>query len=144
MLSYAYWASHFQSDRGVVGRVVRLNKHAYTILGVAPEEFRGTELFYAPDLWAPIVNQQEIEGGSNLESRGNRGRWVVGRLKDGVTPAQATADLNSVAAWLSKTYPKEDEGIGFLLARPGLAGDMLGGPVHAFVAGLMLLSGLIL
>ena len=144
VLSYAYWASHFQSDHGVVGRVVRLNKHAYTILGVAPQGFSGTELFYAPDLWAPIVNQQEIEGSSNLDARGNRGRWVVGRLKGGVTPAQATADLNSVAAWLAKTYPKEDEGIGFILARPGLAGDMLGGPVHAFVAGLMLLSGLIL
>ncbi|MGO9337125.1 MAG: ADOP family duplicated permease [Terracidiphilus sp.] len=144
VLSYAYWSSHFQSDRGVVGRGVRLNKHAYTILGVAPEGFRGTELFYAPDLWAPIVNQQEIEGGNNLESRGNRGRWVVGRLKNGVTPAQATADLNSVAAWLAKTYPNDDEGIGFMVARPGLAGDMLGGPVHAFVAGLMLLSTLIL
>jgi predicted permease len=144
VLSYAYWASHFQSDRGVVGRVVRLNKHAYTILGVAPHGFRGTELFYAPDLWAPIVNQEEIEGGSDLDVRGNRGRWVVGRLKDGVTPAQATADLSSVAAWLAKTYPKDDEGIGFSLARPGLAGDMLGGPVHAFVAGLMLLSVLIL
>jgi predicted permease len=144
VLSYAYWSSHFQSDRGVVGRVVRLNKHAYTILGVAPQGFRGTELFYAPDLWAPIVNQQEIEGSSDLDARGNRGRWVVGRLKDGVTPAQASADLNSVAAWLAKAYPKDDEGIGFSLARPGLAGDMLGRPVHAFVAGLMLLSGLIL
>ena len=144
VLSYAYWASHLQSDRGVVGRVVRLNKHPYTILGVAPPEFRGTELFYAPDLWAPIVNQQEIEGGSDLDARGNRGRWVVGRLKGGVTPAQATADVNSIAAWLAKAYPKDDEGIGFSLARPGLAGDMLGGPVHAFVAGLMLLSGLIL
>ncbi|MGD0627789.1 MAG: ABC transporter permease [Terracidiphilus sp.] len=144
VLSYAYWSSHFQSDRGAVGRVVRLNKHAYTILGVAPQGFRGTELFYAPDLWAPIVNQQDIEGSSDLDARGNRGRWVVGRLKDGVTPAQATADLNSVAAWMAKAYPKDDEGIGFSLARPGLAGDMLGGPVHAFVAGLMLLSALIL
>jgi macrolide transport system ATP-binding/permease protein len=144
VLSYAYWSSHFQGDRGVVGRVVRLNKHPYTILGVTPEGFRGTELFYAPDLWAPIVNQEEIEGTSDLDARGNRGRWVVGRLKDGVTPAQATADLNSVAAWLAKTYPKDDGGIGFSLARPGLAGDMLGRPVHAFVAGLMLLSGLIL
>jgi predicted permease len=144
VLSYAYWSSHFQNDRGVVGRVVRLNKHAYTILGVAPQEFRGTELFYAPDLWAPIVNQQEIEGSSNLDARGNRGRWVVGRLKAGVTPAQATADLNSIAAWMARTFPKDDEGIDFALARPGLAGDMLGGPVHAFVAGLMLLSGLIL
>jgi len=144
VLSYAYWKSHFQADPGVVGRVVRVNKYNYTILGVAPEGFRGTELFYSPDSWAPMVNQAQIEGSSNLDSRTNRGRWVVGPLKRGVTPEQATADLNSIAAYLAKTYPKEDDGIAFALARPGLAGDMLGRPVHAFVAGLMLLTALIL
>ena len=144
VLSYAYWQSHFQGDPGVVGRAVRVNKYSYTILGVAPAGFRGTELFYAPDLWAPIVNQQQIEGSSNLDSRSNRGRWVIGRLRSGITPAKAIADLNSIAAYMAKSYPKEDDGIGFGLARPGLAGDMLGGPVHAFVAGLMLLAGLIL
>jgi predicted permease len=144
VLSYAYWQSHFQGDRGVVGRAVRVNKYSYTILGVAPAGFRGTELFFAPDLWAPIVNQQQIEGSSNLDSRGNRGRLVIGRLKSGITPAQARADLNSIAAYLAKSYPKDDDGIAFRLARPGLAGDLLGGPVHAFVTGLMLLAGLIL
>jgi len=144
VLSYAYWQRHFQSDRGIAGRAVRVNKHAYTILGVAPEGFRGTELFYSPDLWTPIVNQRQIEGADVLEQRGNRGREVVGRLKPGVTPAQAAADLNAIAAALAKQYPKEDDGIHFSLARPGLAGDMLGGPVRAFVAGLMLLAGLIL
>lgn len=144
VLSYDFWQSHFQSDRGVVGRTVRLNKFAYTILGVAPPGFRGVELFYAPALWAPIVNQQQIEGSSNLDQRGNQGRWVVGRLKAGVTPTQAVADLNSIGTSLAKAYPKDDDGISFALARPGLVGDMLGGPVHAFVAGLMLLAGLIL
>jgi predicted lysophospholipase L1 biosynthesis ABC-type transport system permease subunit len=57
---------------------------------------------------------------------------------------QAAADLNSVAAWLSKAYPTDDEGVQFTLARPGLVGDMLGGPARAFMAGLMLLAGLIL
>src|SRR6185312_10632534 len=66
------------------------------------------------------------------------------RIKAGVTPAQATADLNSIAAYLSKTYPNDDSGIRFSLARPGLVGDMLGGPVRAFVTGLMLLALLIL
>jgi predicted permease len=144
VLSYDYWKSHFQADRDVVGRVVRLNKYDFTILGVARQGFRGTELFYAPDFWAPIVNQQQIEGTSNLGSRTNRGRWLIGRLRSGVTPAQATADLNSIAAYLARTYPKEDDGINFKLGRPGLVGDMLGGPVHAFVAGLMLLTALIL
>jgi len=90
------------------------------------------------------VNQQQIEGSSNLDSRGNRGRWLIGRLRSGITPAQAKADLNSIAAHLAKSYPNEDDGIAFGLARPGLVGDMLGAPVHAFVAGLMLLAGLIL
>ncbi len=101
-------------------------------------------MFFAPDLWVPLVNEPQIEGGSDLDSRGARGAWLVGHLRTGVTPAQATADLNSIAASLAKTYPKEDESISFSLARPGLLGDMLGGPVHAFVAGMMLLAGLIL
>jgi predicted permease len=144
VLSYGYWQSHFQSDPGVVNRVVQLNKFDYTILGVAPPRFRGTELFFAPDLWAPMVNEQQIDGSSGLNNRGSRGKWVVGRLRAGVTPAQATADLNSIGASLAKAYPKDDDDMSFVLARPGLLGDMLGRPVHAFVAGLMLLAGLIL
>jgi predicted permease len=144
VLSYAYWQSHFQGDRSVVGRVVQLNRYAYTILGVAPPQFRGTELFYSPQLWVPKVNVQQIEGSDSLASRGQRGMWIVGHLRKGVTPAQAVADLDNVGAWLSKTYPKEDDDMKFSLAKPGFVGDMLGGPVRAFVAGLMLLSGLIL
>jgi predicted permease len=144
VLSYAYWQSHFQSDPRVVGRAVKLNKFPYTILGVAPPKFRGTELFYAPDIWAPVVNQKQIEGWDSLGSRASRGMLVAGHLKSGVTPAQAVADLNSIAAYLAKSYPKDDDGISFALTRPGLYGDMLGGPVRAFVAALTLLAGLIL
>jgi len=143
VLGYDYWHSHFQADRGVVGRTILVNKFPYTILGVAPSGFRGTELFFTPDFWVPIVDQEQIAGSSDLNSRGTRGAWLVGRLKTGVTPAQATADLNSVAAYLKKNYPKDDEGISFKLARPGLIGDMLGRPVRAFLAGLTLLAGLI-
>src|ERR1019366_1336681 len=56
----------------------------------------------------------------------------------------AAEDLNTLGAWLAKTYPADDEGVKFTLARPGLIGDMLGGPARAFMAGLMLLAGLIL
>jgi hypothetical protein len=48
VLSYGFWQSHFQGDRGVVGRMVQLNQHPFTILGVAPPEFRGTELCFDP------------------------------------------------------------------------------------------------
>jgi predicted permease len=144
VLSYAYWSSHFGGDRGAVGRTVELNKHPYTILGVAPLEFRGTELFYAPDFWVPLVDQEQVDGWSMLKMRSARGMEVLGHLKAGVTSAQATADLNSVAAYLRKAYPTDDDRMDFKLARPGLAGDMLGGPVRAFLAGLMALATLIL
>lgn len=145
VLTYGFWQSRFHGDRGVVGRVVRLNKHPFTILGIAPPEFRGNLLFLAPDFWAPIVNQEQLEGSYVLNSRGNRGiLMVLGHLKPGVTPAQAVSDLNSIGAYLEKTYPKDDGQMTFSLARPSLAGDWLGGPVREFLAGLMLLSGLIL
>ncbi len=145
VLTYAFWHSHFQDDRGVVGRTVQLNKHPFTILGVAPPEFRGTLLFVFLDFWVPIVNQEQVEGANVLNARGNRGiLMVLGHLKAGVTPAQAVADLNSIGSYLEKTYPKDDGQMTFSLTRPGLTGDWLGGPLRAFLTGLMLLAGLIL
>ena len=145
VLTYTFWHSHFQDDRGVVGRIVQLNKHPFTILGVAPPEFRGTLSFVFPDFWVPIVNQEQMEGANVLNARGNRGiLMVLGHLKAGVTPAQAVADLNSIGSYLEKTYPKDDGQMTFSLTRPGLTGDWLGGPLRAFLTGLMLLAGLIL
>jgi predicted permease len=145
VLSYAYWHSHFQDDRSVVGRPVLLNKHPFTILGVAPPEFRGTLLFFLPDFFVPMVNGQQIEGESFLNARGTK--WVfevLGHLKRGVTRAQANADLNSVGSYLEKTYPREDSQSTFSLVRPGLHGDFFAPAMRAFLAGLMLLAGLIL
>jgi len=145
VLTYAFWHSHFQDDRGVVGRVVQLNKHPFTILGVAPPEFGGTLVFVFPDFWVPIVNQEQVEGVNVLNARGKRGiLMVLGHLKAGVTPSQAVADLNSIGSYLEKTYPKDDGQMTFSLTRPGLAGDWLGRPLRAFLTGLMLLAGLIL
>ena len=95
-------------------------------------------------MWIPLVEQPSIQGYDALQYRGNHSEFVVGRLKPGVTSAQATADLSTLATWLAKTYPTDDEGLKFTLARPGLVGDMLGGPARAFMVGLMLLAGLIL
>jgi predicted permease len=145
VLSYAYWHSHFQDDRGVVGRVARLNKHPITILGVAPPGFQGTVLFFASDIFVPMVNHEQLVGDKILNARENHWMFeLVGHLKPGVTPAQATADLNAVDSYLKKSYPKEEGNEPYTLARPGLHGDYLGRPMRAFLAGLMLLSGLIL
>jgi predicted permease len=145
VISYSYWHSHFQDDRSVVGRVVQVNKHPFTILGVAPPEFRGTLLFFSPDLWVPMVDQELVQGYKVLEDRGQQTIYMVlGHVKAGVTPAQAIADLNSVGAYLERTFSKDDANMFFSLARPSLAGDMLGPPVKGFMTGMMLLAGLIL
>jgi len=145
VLTYAYWHSHFQDDRGVVGRSVQLNKHPFTIVGVTPPGFRGSVLIFSPDFFVPIVNQEQADGTNLLNDRGNR--WlgsVMGRLKAGVTPRQAIADLNSIGSYLEKTYPKDDAQMSFTLAREGLPGDVFGRALEAFLTGLMLLAGLIL
>jgi predicted permease len=145
VLTYAYWHSHFQDDRSVVGRVLRLNSHPYTVVGVTPPGFRGTVLIFSPDFFAPIVNQEQDDAANLLKARGNR--WisdVLGHLKVGVTPAQAVADLNSIGSALEKSYPKEDAQMSFSLEREGLPGGGFGAAIQAFLGGLMLLAGLIL
>jgi predicted permease len=144
VLSYAYWHSRFQDDRGVVGCTVQLNKHPFTIIGVAPPEFRGTLLFVSPDFFMPIVNQEQVDGGNLLSARGNiHGIFeAMGHLKPGVTPAQAVADLNAVGAYLGKTYPKEFGQKNSTLGRAGLTS--FDRAVREFMTGLMLLAGLIL
>jgi len=145
VLTYAYWHTHFQDDPGVVGRVLHLNKHPFTVVGVTPPGFRGTVLIFSPDFFVPIVNQEQDDAANLLNARGNR--WIgeaLGHLKAGVTPAQAVADLNSIGSALEKTYPKDDAQMSFSLERSGLPGGGFNTAVRAFVAGLMLLAGLIL
>jgi predicted permease len=145
VLSYAYWHSHFQDDRGVVGRVVRINRHPMTILGVTPPGFQGTVLFFTSDIFVPIVNHEQLSGEKMLDARGNHWMYeLVGHLKPGVNPEQAAADLNSVDSDLRKSYPKEEGKESYTLGRPGLHGDYLGRPMRGFLTGLMLLSVLIL
>jgi len=141
VLSYTCWHNRFQADQQAVGRVVQLNKHPYTIIGVAPQGFHGTLVMFSPEFFAPMVNTE----GDLLNARGNH--WIFeafGKLKPGVTPAQAIDDLNAIGSYLEKTYPKDESQMRFALARPNVYGDAGGGPLRAFMSGLMLLAGLIL
>jgi predicted permease len=143
VLSYSYWHTHFQDDRNVIGRVVQLNKHPFTIVGVAPPEFRGTLMFISADFFMPIVNQEQVDGQS-LDVRGTtHGVFeAFGHLKPGVTPASALADVNAVGDYLQKTYPKEFGQKSAYLGRVGLTS--FDTAVHEFVTGLTVLAGLIL
>jgi predicted permease len=144
VLTWAYWHSRFHEDPGVVGRAVQVGRQPFTIIGVAPKDFGGTLIFGAPQFFMPIVNQEQIDGMDLLHDRGSvQGIFeMLGRLKPGVTPGQAAKDLNGIGAYLEKTYPKEVPKHDYALAHPGLY--VFGAPAKAFLAGLMLLAGLIL
>ena len=117
---------------------MRLNKDPFTVIGVAPARFHGTEQFVWPDYWIPIVNYFDAD---YLQDRTGRPLTVLGRLKPGVTPQQATENLSAIAAQLAKEYPKTDTGVPLRLIRPGLygdAGDVIRGFLYS-VTGLALL-----
>ena len=144
VLGYGFWHTHFQDDRNVIGRVVRLDRHPFTIIGVAPASFRGTLLFMNPDIYVPLVNHPQL-GPDEMNARSNRFIFMImGRVKKGVTNAQAIADLNAIGAELEKTYPKQVGKMTFALTSPRLYGDYLGRPAIAFFTGLTALAALIL
>jgi len=144
VLSHAYWHSYFQDDRTVVGRTVHVNNHPFTILGVAPPSFNGTIKVVNPDIFVPLVNQQQLDGRTFLNARDKGWLSVVGHLRQGVTRAQAIADLNSIGASLERAYPSLENRMRFSLGHPALSGDAIGGPIESFLSALMLLAVLIL
>ncbi len=146
VLSYAYWHAHFHEDPGVVGRVVQINKHPFTVIGVTPPEFRGTLLILSPDIFVPIVNQEQFNPTNLLDDRANRGAvfLTMGHLKTGVTTAQAAADIDAVWSDIVKAFPKDHRESHFGLARPSLYGEHLGRPMRTFLSALMLMAVLIL
>lgn len=144
VLSYNCWRDKFGGDKGVVGRTIHLNKVPYTVLGVAPKGFVGTERFIWPEVFVPVMNQAQIEGYNWINDRNEQDLFIVGRLKPGVSAAAATDNLNAIARQLAKEYPKTESKLAFELTQPGFLGNVLGGPVKAFLLGVMLLAGLVL
>jgi predicted permease len=145
VLSYNAWQSEFGGDSRIVGKSVRINRLSYTVLGVAPPDFHGTERWYWPEVWIPMMMASQIEVGSSwLTERNDWNIWVIGRLNPNLSSAQATANLNAIGAQLAREYPLVDEGLRFNLAKPGLVGDVIGGPAKAFTLGLLGLAALVL
>jgi len=139
VLSDGLWRSAFSADPRVIGTTVRLNKDSFTVIGVAPARFHGTEQFVWPDYFIPVVNRFDA---GYLADRTGRPLIVLGRLKPGVTPQQAAENLSTIATELAKEYPKTDTGVPLRLVRPGLqgdAGDVIRGFLYS-VTGLTVLA----
>ena len=144
VLSYGAWQSRFAGDPAIVGKVIRINRTPFTVMAVAPPSFHGTEVFYWPEVWVPIMMEPRIEGRDWLEERSTWNCWMLGRLKPRVSPTQAEADLNAVAAEMTRRFPSENDGLHFKLAKPGMIGEIIGGPARAFGFGVLILAALVL
>jgi putative ABC transport system permease protein len=105
VLSYRLWASRFGGDPSVVGRAVRLTGIPHTVVGVMPAGFDFPD---APELWSPLAYEPPFEPGLR------RSTWLrtVARLKPGVAPSQAQADMSAIARRLEQRYPDTNEGRG--------------------------------
>jgi predicted permease len=143
VLSDGLWRSTFHADPGVVGTIVDLDKHPFTVVGVASPRFHGTERFAWPDYWIPMVNEQQLGHSDYLHSRTSITVTVIGRLKAGVTPQQATENLNGIASEMAKEYPQTDDGQPLRLIHPGLIGDE-GDVIRGFLYSVTVLALLVL
>jgi predicted permease len=144
VLSWPAWKSDFGADPNIVGKTVIVDKHPYTIVGVTPEGFYGTEKFGYLDIFVPMANEASLDGVDWLESRRDPHVYSIVRIKDGVTMPEVQAELDTIAARIVRQYPKDEEKLSFKLTRPGLMGDFFGAPARGFLAGVLGLAGIVL
>jgi len=145
VITYACWQKRFASASNAIGQPLKINGKVFTVIGVTPQGFRGTEIAYAPELFVPTMMGHEIEPDSTwLEQRGDDNLFVVGRLKPGVTWAQAESALAAITLQLGKEYPHENEGRGVRLLTPGLFIPDIRNSVISFSSVLMGVVGLVL
>ncbi len=110
VISHGLWKRRYGASPDVLGRVLHINGHPYTIVGVMPESFRGTFEAYSTDLWVPLAMHGQVRPrGLSRERRGWGWLYGSGRLKPGVTIAQAQADLARVVADLHQDRVLDEE-----------------------------------
>ncbi|HSB12421.1 MAG TPA: ABC transporter permease [Blastocatellia bacterium] len=144
VLSYGCWKRRFGGDPNLVGQQITLNGQPFTVVGIAPEGFGGTVLIYSPEIWVPTAMARQIEPGSNWLDNANNGVLLTfGRLKPGVSEAQASQSLNALMEALVSVYPNY-EGVHLTFSPPGLVIPTLRNGTLAFSLVLMASVALVL
>jgi len=113
VMNYGTWAARFGGVNDIVGKTLRLNNMMFTIIGIAPPGFIGVNGLFGPDLWIPAAMAEQLlpnDMHRALTDRSKVAFQAVGRLRPGITRAQAQANMATIAADLAREYPAEDEG----------------------------------
>jgi putative ABC transport system permease protein len=110
VLGHAFWQRRFNSDAAIAGKKILINGNPFTVIGVAPATFKGLDYGIRHDFWAPLMMQSKFNGqkGWWVTNRNWNNLQLMGRLKPGVTVAQADADLKRIANNLAQLYPKDN------------------------------------
>jgi predicted permease len=113
VVNYGSWQTHFGGAEDIVGKTLRLNHIVFTVVGVAPPKFIGINGLFGPDLWVPAAMAEQLlpnEMNSALTDRSKAVFQGIGRLRPGISLAQAQANLATIAAGLAREFPATDEG----------------------------------
>ncbi len=112
VLSYDYWQRRYNGDSSIVGQTIVASDTVCVVLGVLPRAFRGTELFLNPDVYLPLSTWLVMNPGERVKLERPQARQIeaFGRLRAGVTPAQAAAALVPIQQQLASEYPQQESG----------------------------------
>jgi len=111
VLSHAMWQQRLGSDPAIVGKSLTLNGNSYTVVGVAPAAFNGLIVGFSPDVWTPMSMHRAVSPGLDLSERRMHWLLAIGRLKPGVTPRQASADLAVLGQQLARDFPETNKNL---------------------------------
>jgi predicted permease len=119
IVSYSFWKKS-GSDTEILGKALKVNGHAFTVVGIAPEGFTGTTALVSPEMYFPLGVYEwlmnDFEGsGRSLAARDNHALILVGRLRQGITQKTADSELAVVAARLEQAYPGENKDQTFIV-----------------------------
>ncbi len=112
VLSYGAWQRRFGGDPAIVGRAIKLNGLEYTVVGVAADGFKGTDVIGGVDYWVPMMMHDQVLDGVYREGFNSRRALtlaVIGRLKSGVTEQQAETAMRAIGRRLEQDYPKDND-----------------------------------
>ena len=119
VISYRLWQTHFGARPDVVGQNIEINKHAYTIVGVTPAVFQGSQTGVRTEIWVPIMMEAQLDARGDL-IHDHHNFWLLpfARLKPGVSLAQAQAEMTLRLEPEAKNYPEEHKGKDKVTAYP--------------------------
>src|SRR5579863_852511 len=107
VIGYAVWQNHFAGDPQIVGKTIQINRHPYSVIGVAPRDFTGCAPGLRAELWIPLSMDRDVWGFNRPDYRGIFWLIVLGKLRPGVAKNQAQAELNLLMREIAERFPED-------------------------------------